>query len=435
MSKSFLHLLALGLVLASPVPLLSQAPWYLQGHSHPSNLRGQSLRVSNHVDLPQACTTFEGNPWDTVSQTTFSYSVNGALTEEIRSDYAMGQFSPTTRIQYHYAMGGLDSLWSIDHWTNNAWAPSGKGVFEYDVQSNRTLAVSLNWNGTSWDTIGGSRTTYTYGPQNQWASLQEENYDNLAQGWKGFYRWEVTFDPQDKWDTFTEYAFPLNAWEPAYRHVDIIWDDYPSKQMAYAKVQYFSTVWADSQQVLGNFGPNQSSEYVTQNIQPSGLVNDKRTSWLNDQYGHRRRYAVDIWSGQAWETFLRDSTDYTYDALGRTLESVDFYWSGGNLIPYLRQVYASFFTSAFVGQTLDMDVIVYPNPAVSELHFSLQGAKPGQVSIALYDIQGTKRVETMAFSNGTEIILPLSNELEAGTFIWRANAREGRATGKVIVQR
>jgi hypothetical protein len=295
--------------------------------------------------------------------------------------------------------------------------------------------VSLNWNGTSWDTIGGSRTTYTYGPQNQWASLQEENYDNLAQGWKGFYRWEVTFDPQDKWDTFTEYAFPLNAWEPAYRHVDIIWDDYPSKQMAYAKVQYFSTVWADSQQVLGNFGPNQSSEYVTQNIQPSGLVNDKRTSWLNDQYGHRRRYAVDIWSGQAWETFLRDSTDYTYDALGRTLESVDFYWSGGNLIPYLRQVYASFFTSAFVGQTLDMDVIVYPNPAVSELHFSLQGAKPGQVSIALYDIKGTKRVETMAFSNGTEIILPLSNELEAGTYIWRANAREGRAAGKVIVQR
>ncbi len=156
----------------------------------------------------------------------------------------------------------------------------------------------------------------------------------------------------------------------------------------------------------------------------------------NDAMYHPISFAQFEWAS-GWQQVGGGTTDYIYDSQGNTAEWTSKYWSpGGQYINNERKQCFSFFTGIEDLQSNASAVTAYPNPCSDHLNFKLNLNQNGPAHIALYDLQGRLRLQTITpVRVGEDIAMPISETLEDGTYIYRIQTKAGEATGKVAVQR
>jgi hypothetical protein len=408
-------------------------------------VHAQLATRATHQNTPDNCMAYiwwNRIQWDSLWQETYTYSVGGLLMEARRDVFVTGQgLEPL--YNYVYAYDGLgrktDKIQQI--WNGTGYDNQVRESWTYDSRGADSLLFQYQWVftpfGYAWDTMGGSRFVHIYTPTGDVATQEHSIWTPTTSGsyWENFSKTEYSFSPALEWDTVVFYNNASGNWAAHSRWVDLAWHDYTQRQAASYIVQTSSGGWTDLQRITCSYNGLDSDcifegysgawdttgrEY---RLYDAGSHLTKREKWQRQN---------NLWSVENGDVHL-----YTYDSLGRHIETVDQYWDP--TVGYLnanRYVYGSFFVGLENAVMLSLDARVYPNPlaAGDRLHIVLE-TRPGPVTFTLHDLQGRLRLQCQAAYTGAEIEVPISQTLEQGQYIYEIRTREGRAQGKVMLQR
>ncbi len=398
-----------------------------------------SLKVTSHDDLPNLKWALDwndtANTWDSTARHTYSYAANGNLVEEIIQNFVGPGFVNAQRLQYAWNSQGLmQTEWSY-RWNGMAWEYDYRTNWTYDAQQNPSSNLTELWDGSAWGNLAGYRWTNTYVFTNRLAASEFENWNPATMGWDLYLRYESHWPSVQGWDTLATYTYSLGTWVPSERAVDYVWLDFDQDlELSGRWQQYDGQNWADRSRFVCTYtSQNQDSDFITEAWNGTNWQNEYRYINDDDSLGHRRSFHNYQWLG-TWDLTGSSEFDYIYDNQGHTMEIVTRPWNGISYNNAIKEVFGSFFTGLGESQTLACNVTAYPNPCTDLLHFRMELPTPGPVQIALYDVQGRPRLQTVAAAQTDMAIeVPISETLENGTYLYRLSTKSGRAEGKVFV--
>jgi hypothetical protein len=427
------------LVCVSGYQLLAQRTERRPFPLHKPALPTPTGKVSSHADYPQLCTQFTwediGNSWDTVSQSTFTYSINGWVTEEVRSNYASGNFVPDIRAVYSYSPSGW--LVALDEfgWNGSAWDSTYRSEIAHDAFGNTTLYWSFDWNG-SWDTTFGYQTRYTYRNVSQVESAVDQTWQNSQVGWLLQDSTYYSYDLANTWDTIAYHSYTGIGWLAEERLVGLTWHDFAKELPLTVRTQYYAAGWEDVKRARVTYGPYDSQTWIFDTYNAPDWDSTAKEVYIHDAEWHEVAYEFYGWAG-GWNLSAGELNSYNYDGSGRTLERIREYYDGATYYFDRRFLYDNFFVGTAAATVPQVEVTAFPNPATDLVHFNVGLAQPGPVHIALHDLQGRLRVASQAHTGMGEstITVPLSDQLESGTYVYTVRTKAGETTGKVVVQR
>ncbi len=406
-------------------------------HSHHGTQAAS--KAASHDDLPTMCNNFDWNDtlnqWDSTSRTHFTYFPNGDFAEVISEQYVGLTFVPSYRATYSFN-NQTNTYKSINYnWNGSVWENSYRSDETRDVNGNPILFIDYFWNVSQWDTSGGERLNLSYVLVNKIGQSVSEVWN--AGLWETRYREEYAWPNAQGWDSATFSDWNGSAWDYTERYVDVTWHDFPQFLATTARYQsYVGPQWEDGDRFTATFGTYDSYTQISEEWTGSSWVNSYKEVNVNDSLEHNTLFEDYIWNGQ-WDPSYAYATAYTYDLQGHTEEAIyQSSTNGGPFINNYRQVYSTFFTNAPDPDMATTSVQAYPNPCTDRLNFMVELQQNGPVQIALYDLQGRLRAQTLTPAQvGQAITIPVSEVLENGTYVYRVTSKLGEATGKVAVQR
>ena len=182
------------------------------------------------------------------------------------------------------------------------------------------------------------------------------------------------------------------------------------------------------------YGQYDSRVCTNQEYVSSNWVNASKNVLDFDAHGHLILNEWYDWNS-SWDLQSADRFLYTYDSLGRTEAYIyqTSYLVPGQFENANKVVYSNFFVGAESMLKPITELKTFPNPVTDQLNFDLKLEKNGPVSIALFDIQGRKRLETMSNYNGNVITIPVGASLENGVYFYQLKMGEAIAKGKIVV--
>jgi hypothetical protein len=403
-----------------------------------ANATQTNQKVAEHEDLPALRLDFVWNnslnQWDSTYRFTFTYNINGKVVESIGELYNVTEFVPYLRTVHTYnSLGFNDTTYSYS-W-NVAWENQYRNVMDYDTRGNTILTMGYAWNSTQWDSSWGYRSAYTY-VFNDKISLQVEEGWQPGTGWENATQYVAHYPSPAGWDTFAIALWDSGTWRWQDRYVDATWYDF-SKLIAYgATLQtYDSTSWENSFRFDCSVSQYDSQLYLIDAWDGNSWMDStEKILRIMDSLDHM---IVDEYYARTTNWQLTDGYQYfyIYDGLGHTIEWVEERFDGTAYEFSLRQVFSTFFTQAEEGLSRLPSFIAYPNPCADRLNFNWEVQHAGPVEIMLHDLQGRLRVQSMAPATGGEVSIPISEQLENGTYVYRVRTREGVAVGKVTILR
>jgi hypothetical protein len=415
----------------------------LIAQTSPSWQRGQSLsaaKVSSHHDTPLQCLEFvwldSTSTWDSLAQTTFTYSINGALETSIRSNFDGSAFVLYERNQYaYYPDGSVKDKWYL-YRNGNAWDSVAHDTYAYDAFGNTTVYLNYNYNGSNWDRVAGERKDLTYRNVDQIETQVGWQWQFNGQTWLRVDSIYYAFDGNNERMSDTHFGYSGVGWEPSFRWLDYSWYNFGKLLPSAGRKQIYSApTWVDVERFTATYSPFDSPTAIfEQSMAPGQWDTAYKIVQQFDAQDHEILSEIYLYNG-AFILYTGRQELYTYDGLGNTLERIT---RDNNGIAYnnaQRYLYANFFLAAPKATQPLVEVIAYPNPVQADLHLRLQLRQAGPVLVQLYDLQGRLRAETLSPYKGGELTFPLSETLENGCYLYHVSTKEGVADGKVVVQR
>lgn len=401
---------------------------------------GSAAKVTTHGDYPQQCLQFTWydslSRWDTVSQSTFTYTQHGLLAEELRSFYNNGSFNPSYRQLLRYdAQQRLDSAIGMN-WNGASWDTTTGNAYDYNANDALTTFWRLSWNGQGWDTTQGYHDEITYHTGNVQASSLESDWQTGV--WVPTDSTYFGVDGNMEWDTVIALTFSGIGWTPVEKLVGLTWQDFAAEKPLTGTYQtYNGNTWELYRRFRAHYGPGSMATRVWDTYNAPDWDSTSKEVENYDIHGHATYWHTYVWVG-AWLLYDSELNTYTYNGSGNMLVRVREMYDG-YLYRYDRRFeYANFFTEAAAPAEPGLQASAYPNPMqVNDevLHFDLGDAATGKVQAALYDLQGRLRAETFAPAGLGRLDFPVSPSLENGCYIYRVRTAKGEATGRVVLQR
>jgi hypothetical protein len=422
--------------------LLCTLAWPLLAQQLPTTAAAKSApfasaKIASHMDTPLTCWEFawtdSTSAWDSTQQTTFTYTINGHVQEEIISYYILGAFALSQRsVNTYTADGKLSDTW-LFYRNGNAWDSTIERHYRYDAFGNDTLFYERNWNGLWWETTAGEYKVLTYRNVDQIETKVGSQW-SFSQGI--FVRNDsvvYTYNGNNAGASDTHYGWNGSAWDPSFRWLDYVWHDYSLQLPSAARKQVFNTAWEDQERFRATYWPFNSPVAIYESYIAPNWDTTFKVDIIYDAQGHERSSEFYVYQS-GWQLALGELNAYTYNGNGQTVERIRQSFDGITYLNDRKYVYDAFFVGAASPTTQSLDVQAFPNPATDRLQFRLRDVKPGQVQVQLYDLQGRLRAETRLAHAGEVIVFPISEQLENGCYHYRLTTKEGQATGKVIVQ-
>ncbi len=414
-------------------------------HSHTSRAAAplDPSRIAAHDDFPELALYFEKdlqlNQWDSTYRWTYSYFPNGDIAEQIGESYGGPGtgFVNNQRVANTFASPGNVASTAYSGWNGSAWSNQYQFTYAYDSQNQIIADWFYQWNGNQWDTVNGSRYTLGYVFSNRIASRVGESWNFSTSAWDLDYREDYNWPSAQGWDSVIYSSWNGGNWQNEERYIDVAWHDIDEDEPTAGLYQgYTGSLWENRERFSNQYGTNDGYIYIEENWNGTSWDSSYKEVVEIDSHGHDVGYLGYFYAG-GWHLSGGNENTFTYDAQGRTLEEIDEYLDSLLfVVSVYKTVYPSFFTNAPEPTSLIANVTAYPNPCIDKLNFQVELKQTSTVYIALYDLQGRLRMQTVTPARvGEDIALPISETLENSTYIYRLGTKEGEATGKVTVQR
>ena len=395
-----------------------------------------SQKVASHDDLPSSKLVFDwsGSNWDTLRKHTYTYNTNGTMSSSNQELFNGSSFDPYTRSTITYDANGNEIENLQDLWTGTAWENAIRETREYDVQGNESEYIIESKSSGTWLMVVGHRYARQYNSANQIVEEISEFYDSGTSTWLKDEKANYQF-ASGVWTEVAYSSWSGSAWEQSGRITDFVWHDFAKELATAAKFQrYENGMYVDKDRFTCTYSQFDSYECIFESY---------TTSWANshkevvdrDRLDHEVYRENYYWSG-TWDFDSGFRSNYVYDAQERTVEVVfQEHLTPANAVNEVKFVFSSFFTSAASGIQANVDLTAFPNPVNDQLNFDLKLDKNGPVVVTLFDVQGRKRLESSSTYNGSIISIPISSQLENGTYFYQLKSGDAFAKGKVVVSK
>ena len=360
------------------------------------------------------------NPWNHISNTAYSYNINGFLTEELKTDSVSG-----------------DNLTKI--------------TAAIDDHNNPTEYMFYEWNETEWELTFGLKTMYIYNNEDNiieettqffevgiWLNTDHKTYEYNQSGylvketgqdwenemWVNDWKDEYTNGNQGEWLEIVYYNWEENDWLPDERDTDIVWYDWENFQVESATLQDWTGEWinhlkfsveytgndyvATTEKFMDEYWVNyeletysqSSAEEVTtyESYESNEWVNFQRYSIFYDNHGNNAGTRGETWAGGQWFITSENSNTYTYNDNNDITELVikEWNWMTGDLENFKRYVYSNFqyFEADINDTSLLNDIKIFPNPLIDILIIDLNNEMIKGSSVEIINITGQKVYES-----------------------------------------
>jgi hypothetical protein len=428
----WLSLLLLGIFL--PKPLVSQTETAFEGYS----------KIASQGETPPICRAYIWRNhvrWDSIWQETYTYSPSGLVVETIHDDVFFNPgFAPHYKYLYEYDAQDRKKNWTQKTWGSGTYTNDQRKEWFYSHTGHDSVEYTFQWVSTpfgfDWDTLSGSRTLRTALPNGDILSEEFESWTPTTSGsyWNPQNKVAYHYSQTAEWDTVTYFQAQNGNWLPNGRRVAMNWFDFSQNQCASYVTQLPNGGWSDVQRTTCTFN-GLDSDCFTENY--SGNWDTLlRQRLLFDSDGRATRVENQIRQANIWSITDARTFDYTLDSLGHVVEMIQQEWDlQFGFQNNLKYVYPSWLVGFAENSQAEMGVTIYPVPATDVCKFRLEGKTGGLVHIELYDLHGRLRVERIRPFTSNEIQLPLSEQLEGGTYLYRITTNAGSARGKIIILR
>ncbi len=318
----------------------------------------------------------------------------------------------------------------------NSWDPRAKTAYDYAGQNSDTLQMIYKWTGDSWqDSAKLHRQFNADHLTRQFWELY--NSDNGT--WQNYVLYTYSYDNNGNIDTgyFQVWDIQLNIWQDNFKFV-FSYDD--EQRLTNRLVMHFDQ---NSQQLLNyqneifEFADGCKTEIYQNWHMPDGpWQNQTRntTSYIAEDIIDTLQFDLWNFSSQIWQPNNRtvnkfdehinliESEDWYYlswDSEWQLNTKIDFYWS-----PFIPNAIPEIQSSALV---------VYPNPASTQVSFSLPNVLPSQNQsgiVQLYNLSGQK-ISEIVLTEGSAVWD--CSDVKPGLYVYVALNGDSSLTGKIVV--
>ena len=323
-------------------------------------------------------------------------------------------------------------------WEGNAWINSFKVDYVYGTDSQVSQNIYSMWDAVAdaWQVYGRSTPAYdpvtqllihilveTYSPSDEWmnATLSYFNYND---------RYLVSQYSEDAWD-------PDNlAWEQdiihyyTYNNEDQLTEDY--------KQYWWGNEYLDSYKET--YGYNEQGQ-MTQKFFNYFWFPDwfpgSISTYIYNAEGYQIHELEEAYDLTTW--YYNFFTTYMYDENGNLISELLQTWDGNSSWEnYNMRTYTYSSPTGIHESMPDQTAIeVYPNPASSEVHFSLTNHQGTKARLAIFDtkgamIRGSDLPKSLVDGKMTWTV-PAS--VKSGIYMYNLKTETGSFTGQFIINR
>ncbi len=339
------------------------------------------------------------------------------------------------RKEYDNSNGHLDTLFTYTYdQESDSWLADEKQSLFCDGQSNDTLVITYEWAAGSWEAISKTRIFFE---NNLSVGYISYTYDTISNNWKNLRLGIYTYNNQGLQDTITikYWSTENNSWYESFQLI-YTYDDqcritntlmlaFNSTMQGLKNVENCHTDYLE--------GSTTTICEVWDIFSESWVFRDREyTSYIADDLVDTLRF--DLWNSgeQQWQPDelsvnkfdsrmnVVESATYGFGFLGmHQATRIDYFWS-----PFIPNAIPEIQSSALV---------VYPNPASTQVSFSLPNVLPFQNQngvVQLYNLSGQKITE-MVLTEGSAVWD--CSDVKPGLYVYVALNGDSSLTGKIVV--
>lgn len=372
-------------------------------------LYAQTPASTNYILVGETYESAFGGPFELVDSTRHGYDALGRTVADTGFTWNGTAWEEEYRGQYTY-VGQTQAVTEILvlYFDGSAWTNYERTVFTYDAGGHLTSVTEQYHNGMGWE--DDDRTTYTI--TNGFTTADINEYWN-GTNWEKNNRNEYTYNAQGDVTSYTSASWNGTQWENNFRETRT----YNAQGLLDTSYSYFwsgASFDTSGRNVYNYNTAGMETQMISQypDFMGSGWITlSTRTTSFNGNGQATKKVTVNIFNGT---TEYIDSIAYDYDAQGNLYQESVFYANNGILEPSERYRYY-YKASGNVGinnPASQLEVAVYPNPAVETLNITIAADEAtvsiinlnGQVQLQQTIVAGTSQLDVTALHNGMYIV-------------------------------
>jgi hypothetical protein len=284
------------------------------------------------------------------------------------------------------------TLWIIYEMIDDVWTKSLKGEATYDTHGNETLYVESIWNGENWIDILKNKTEYEY-----------DLVGNITV--HTVYNWE-----ENNWVISTKSIYEYDDFGNVTMSASYGWDPDFQELVGWEKYDYFYTEGNLSSMIScfwENNSWNNSNKYDYEYDSAGNMTQYISYNWENNTWikFDKYEYSFDL---NYFRPYLVVPSDYYYKY--KKLEEKNYSWDGTDWAE--NNVVTNYWSERdIIGGISDKPaqnttLIIYPNPATTEINVKLATQQIAEYSI--FNISGQKMMQGQVQDGSTIDIQSLS---------------------------
>jgi len=381
--------------------------------------------------------------WDYTGDKLHTYYQSNCLDSVVTETY-MGSNTYRFTYQYEGAPYFYNTYQLTQTWDGSAWQ-------NYLLYINPSLPFScfydyiynLQWNGFSWDTTYGRKTTqYAVDGYGNPIFIERKKY--VSPGvWVNYMRWDFGYDTNhqlnmqeySRWDT------AVSQFNPIYREINYTYNNYTSL-CVYSLASYEYQTWDGSQ-----WQNNSKYFYRNQNADTLFILN-----WNGSSYSDSSQMIVyeqdldgnfageaDYYYNGSWVLDYFDWHYFTYDINNNIIRDEndnDFYSTADSIFPNTVALYSNFQPCAYTvnvpgNESGENFWKIYPNPTTDNFTITFSNQSPSiHNQLKIYDVTG-RIVHEQKLNNQSTVI---NNQFSSGVYFVRVSCGERVFTQKLVIQ-
>jgi hypothetical protein len=343
------------------------------------------------ISLPQKIHgyTWADPNWNEELYEELTYHPNGQM--DVVTDY--DPVNPSNRTTYSYDANWRVTQMLLESYTAGVWENLGKYTMTYDANGNQSEYDMFYWTGSGWMLIAGTKTTYSYTPENYVSQVVEQAYVMFQ--WTNIRKDIYTLNGNG-YATMITYQKYNTSWADSVRYTNISWYAYYPYSGVGSFLYFEMDSWTGSQwnpTLRETTDYDGSGGYVTvQEVYNTGVwVNNERQT-LTVFQGQPESYKVEEWQGGLWVQTEGWLYLLTFNGIDLTEAITQIYDPDGmNYVNSYREVYSDFLHITGIGDTpSDAGLSVFPNPANDRLNISFDKVVPGNLTFDILNVEGQK---------------------------------------------
>ncbi len=314
----------------------------------------------------------------------------------------MMTFMSMGRTLYSYH-NNTDNRWDtirLEQWDSLQWIGDNQQIFFYDANDDNVVYLhQINLSG-SYDDI--YRELYSYDVNHRLTETIMQ--DEYGSGWENSARFTFNYDADDNMidELYQYWSNFQGAWQPSHHWLNTY--DINNNRLTRLQLEYFlsSSSWDSVFIFYYNYDAN------------NNLLSTTQQQWNNN----------------GWENF--EEILMTYNSFDQITSYMISHWANTSWNPdsrilYTYEEYKQ--DDSYVGNIAANAMIIYPNPATTQLNIELSNQNIS--SIIIHDLLG-REIFSKEF-NSAQCQINISN-WNSGVYLVKIKTEEGEVVKKVTVQ-